>query len=185
MTTPLSLKDACRITVEQLLKICQDRAACSALRPLLTGLEDTQIRAMRYLPRNWPVHQDLLFLIAGLIAEYPCESDHSLSFGASLQKLSNHPDIKFTGIERRLETLLQLDIESLAPPLHSLIIQAKGTKTPIDYVTLLFHLRCWDDSRKWVQLTWARDFWCPKSFEDSQGNEDDQGPHTVSVEDAA
>jgi CRISPR type I-E-associated protein CasB/Cse2 len=160
-----SLKDRCRTTVDELIKTCQDRAARSTLRSLLAGIPDMQIRAMRYLPKNSPVHQSLLFLMAGLIAEYPCElpePDNALSFGASLQKLSTHPEVKATGIERRLESLLQLDLESLVQPLHSLIVQARATRTPVDYVSLLYHLRCWDDSRKWVQLAWARDFWCPR-----------------------
>jgi CRISPR system Cascade subunit CasB len=136
-----------------------------------------QIRAMRYLTKTSPVKQDLLFVIAGLIAEYPCEQDSILSFGVSLQKLSNHPEVKATGIERRLESLLQLDLESLAQPLHSLIVQARGTKTPVDYATLLYDLRCWDNPEKWVQLRWARDFWCPKE------NEDDQNPDQTPVTD--
>lgn len=173
-----SLTDRCRTTVDELIKTCQDRAACSALRPLLTGIPEMQIRAMRYLPKSWTVNQDLLFAIAGLIAEYPCEQNSTLSFGASLQKLSNHPEVKATGIERRLESLLQLDLESLTQPLHSLIVQARSTKTPIDYATLLYHLRCWDDSRKWVQLTWAKDFWCPKE------NEADPKPDQIAVTDA-
>jgi CRISPR type I-E-associated protein CasB/Cse2 len=165
---PPSLKERCRTTVDQLIKTCQDRAACSALRPLLTGIPDMQIRAMRYLPKSSPVHQDLLYLIAGLIAEYPCEQDITFSFGTSLQKLSTHSEVKTAGIERRLESLLQIDLDSLTQPLHSLIVQARGTKTPVDYATLLYHLRCWDDSRKWVQLAWAKDFWCPKAHENGQ-----------------
>jgi CRISPR type I-E-associated protein CasB/Cse2 len=136
-----------------------------------------QIRAMRYLPKNSPVHADLLYLIAGLIAEYPCEQDSALSFGASLQKLSTHPEVKASGIERRLESILQLDLDSLTQPLHSLLIQARGTKTPVDYATLLYHLRCWDDSRKWVQLAWARDFWCPRE------SGEDHNPEQIGVTD--
>jgi CRISPR type I-E-associated protein CasB/Cse2 len=163
---PSSLKDHCRTTVDALIKTCQDRAARSALRPLLSGIPEMQIRAMRYLPSHAPAHQDLLYLIAGLIAEYPCEPDKPLSFGASLDRLSKHADINATGIERRLESLLQLELDSLVQPLHSLILQARGTRgaeIPIDYTMLLYHLRCWDDPRKWVQLTWARDFWCPQA----------------------
>jgi CRISPR type I-E-associated protein CasB/Cse2 len=160
---PLSLKDHCRTTVDALIKTCQDRSARSVLRPLLSGIPEMQIRAMRYLPRNSAVHQDLLYLIAGLIAEYPCEPDKPLSFGASLDRLSKHADINATGIERRLESLLQLDLDSLVQPLHSLILQARGTEIPVDYTMLLYHLRCWDDSRKWVQLAWARDFWCSQA----------------------
>jgi CRISPR type I-E-associated protein CasB/Cse2 len=169
--TVSSLEDRCRITVDELIKTCQDRAACSALRPLLTGIPDMQIRAMRYLPKTSPVGQDLLFAIADLIAEYPCEQNSTLSFGMSLQKLSVHPDVKASGIERRLESLLQLELESLTQQLHSLIVQARGTKTPIDYATLLYHLRCWDASEKWVQLCWARDFWCPREPKDDHNPE--------------
>lgn len=183
----LSLHDRCRTTVDELIKTCQDRAARSALRPLLMGIPEMQIRAMRYLPKTSPAQQDLLFLIAGLIAEYPCRLDNTLSFGASLYQLSQHPDIrskvtgKAPGIERRLESLLQLELDSLVQPLHSLVVQLSSTqssRTPIaiDYATLLYHLRCWDDSRKWVQLTWARDFWCPKGNEDDQNS--DQSPVT-------
>jgi CRISPR type I-E-associated protein CasB/Cse2 len=167
------LKDRCHTAVNELIKTCQDRAARSTLRPLLAGIPDMQIRAMRYLPKHSPVQQDLLYLIAGLIAEYPCEQGSTLSFGASLQKLSTHPDVKAAGIERRIESLLQLDLESLMQPLHSLVIQARGTKIPIDYATLLYHLHCWDDSRKWVQLAWARDFWCPRE------NEEEQNPDEI------
>lgn len=175
-----SLKDRCRTTVEELIKTCQDRAARSALRSLLAGIPDMQIRAMRYLPKKAPVHQDLLFLISGLIAEYPCfqpEAEKSLSFGASLQKLSNHPDVKAMGIERRLESLLQLELDSLVQPLHSLVGQfgsTQSSKSPIalDYTTLLYHLRCWDDPRKWVQLAWARDFWCPRENGEDQNSDE-------------
>nr|WP_242036807.1 type I-E CRISPR-associated protein Cse2/CasB [Leptolyngbya sp. FACHB-321] len=163
-----------------MIRICQDRAVRSALRPLLAGIPDMQIRAMRYLPRNAPVNQDLLYLIAGLVAEYPCslpEPNNVMSFGASLYKLSQHPDIKATGIERRLESLLQLELDSLMQPLHSLVVQFSSTQSSktsivIDYATLLYHLRCWDDSRKWVQLTWARDFWCPKEDGKEQNSDE-------------
>jgi CRISPR type I-E-associated protein CasB/Cse2 len=166
--TAPSLKDRCLATVDKLIKTCQDPAARSALRPLLMGIPEMQIRAMRYLPQNAPVNKDLLHLIAGLIAEYPCEQGSDLSFGASLRQLAKHPKINATGIERRLELLLQLDVKSLTQPLHGLIVQARGAKTLVDYGTLLYHLNCWDDTRKWVQLQWARDFWCPTEPTETQ-----------------
>jgi len=167
-TSSPALKDHCYKTVDQLIKTCQDRAARSHIRPLLWGLPEMQIRAMRYLPKNASVDEDLLYLIAGLIAEYPCEQESHLSFGATLQKLASHPEIKATGIERQLELLLQLGVESLTPILHGLIVQARHTKTPVDYGTLLYHLHRWDDPRRWVQLQWARDFWCPTEQTETQ-----------------
>jgi CRISPR type I-E-associated protein CasB/Cse2 len=174
----LSLKDRCHKTVRNLLNTCQNRAARSALRPLLTEVPDMQIRAMRYLPTGSWV-DELLFTISGLIAEYPyewLEEKQPQSFGVSIyelsQKIKANSAERDPGIERRLELLLQLEVSSLVHPLHGLVVQAREHKIPIDFATLFYHLHCWDDSRRWVQLSWAKDFWCPKdSDEKLESNE--------------
>lgn len=168
-----SLKERCRVTVEKLLETCQNRAARSALRPLLTGIPDMQIRAMSYLPKKPPVNEELLYMVAGLIAEYPYQyslPSKPLSLGASLRILSQKSDINAPGIERRVELLLQLEQSTLAQSLHSLIVQSRSTETPIDYATLLYHLRFWDDPQRWVQLAWAKDFWCPREEDEADNN---------------
>jgi CRISPR type I-E-associated protein CasB/Cse2 len=172
---PLSLKDRCRKTVRNLLNTCKNRAARSVLRPLLTEVPDTQIRAMRYLPTGSWV-DELLFTISGLIAEYPYEwlEEKQQSFGTSMyelsQKIKANSAERDPGIERRLELLLQLEVSSLVHPLHGLVVQAREHKIPIDFATLFYDLNCWDDSRRWVQLRWAKDFWCPKDSDEEPGS---------------
>jgi hypothetical protein len=154
-------KQSCNEEAKQLIIICQDRTARSFLRQLLTGIPEMEIKAKKYMGNLAYPRCSKKNLIAGSIAEYPCEVPaEPFSFGTSLNKLCQHPDINSLGIERRLEMLLDLEVSSLTQPLHSLIIQARHTKIPIDYGELLYHLYCWDNPEKWVQLRWAEDFWC-------------------------
>jgi CRISPR system Cascade subunit CasA len=160
-------KKSCDETAKRLILICQDRTARSVLRQLLTDIPEMEIKAKKYMGDIAYPRSSKKNLIAGLIAEYPCEvPEESLSFGSSLHTLSKQPDIKQLGIERRMEMLLDLEVSSLTQPLHSLVLQARQSKTPIDYGELLYHLYCWDSTEKWVQLRWAEDFWCRK--EDAQ-----------------
>lgn len=166
-----TFKNSCRETADKLIIQCQDRSARSNLRQLLMGIPEVQSKALRYLkniPRpSYSNQWELLFLIAGLIAEYPCPlPDKPISFGTSLYKIAQDPEIKSTGIERRLESLLELERSSLTQPLHSLVLQARKPKITIDYGTLMYELSCWDSPDKWIQLSWAKDFWCPR--EDAQ-----------------
>lgn len=180
-----TLKEKCQKTTDDLLLICQDRTACSVIRPVLSGIPTAKIQAMRYLPKNWSSHEDLLFLVSGLIATYPCQppessgddddkSNGAQSFGCSLYRLSKHPDMNEKGIEHRLQLLLQLERESLSHTLHGLVEQAKKPRIYIDYAAMLYHLCCWDSQDKWVQMKWAKDYYWNSSddSDDSQGEED-------------
>jgi CRISPR type I-E-associated protein CasB/Cse2 len=180
-------KKDCREDAKRLILICQDRTARSFLRQLLTGIPEMEIKAKKYMrdlayPRS---HSKKLIpgLIAGLIAEYPCEvPEESLSFGTSLHQLSQHPDINQKGIERRMEMLLDLEVSSLTQPLHSLVLQARHSKIPIDYGELLYHLYCWDSTEKWVQLRWAGDFWCRKEDTQDEKLKDKNTDKSISVD---
>jgi CRISPR type I-E-associated protein CasB/Cse2 len=168
-------KQSCNEEAKQLILICQDRTARSFLRQLLTGIPEMEIKAKKYMGNLAYPRSATKNLIAGLIAEYPCElPEESFSFGTSLHKLCQHPDIKPIGIERRLEMLLDLEVSSLIQPLHSLIIQARHTKTSIYYGELLYHLYCWDNSEKWVQLRWAEDFWCRSENKQDKSKENSE-----------
>jgi CRISPR type I-E-associated protein CasB/Cse2 len=175
MTTASStFNERCRTAVSRLIALCQDRAVSSALRPLLTGLPDAEIRAQRYLPNRNGTREDLFTLVAGLVAEYPCPStDDRISFGSSLRRLANHPDVNDQGIERRLDLLLQLELDTLTSPLHALIVQARGAKIHVDFGELLYHLHHWDNAEKWVQLSWAKHFWCPVVDSESEITSED------------
>jgi CRISPR type I-E-associated protein CasB/Cse2 len=170
MPKELTLKEKCKKTTDELLLICQDRTACSVIRPVLSDIPTAKIQAMRYLPNRWDNNEDLLFLVAGLIATHPCQSakldededDKSTefqSFGQSLYRLSKHPDVNEKGIEHRFQLLLQLERESLSHTLHSLVEQAKKPGTYIDYAALLYHLHSWNNPKKWVQMKWAEDYY--------------------------
>ncbi|MEA5463890.1 type I-E CRISPR-associated protein Cse2/CasB [Leptothoe sp. PORK10 BA2] len=172
---------SCRGIVTALFEKCQDRAIRSHLRQLLQDNPDFQMGAMRYLrdlPKRSKVNQELLHLISGLIAEYPCDiSDEPFTLGASLAKLSRHPDTNSSGVERRFELLLQLERSSLAQQLHGLVIQAENTQRTnnpvrIDFAKLLYDLHSWDRPEKWVQLSWSRDFWYAKPDEEETGSND-------------
>jgi CRISPR type I-E-associated protein CasB/Cse2 len=161
-TTIPTFHERCRKVALSLIKICQDRSVCSALRPLLTGLPEAEIRSQRYLPQREGTNESLFTLVAGLVAEYPCPlPEERLSFGTSMWRLANHPDVNNKGVERRLDLLLQLEQEALVSPLHGLIVQARGAKILVDYGELLYHLHHWDNPERWVQLRWAKHYWCP------------------------
>jgi CRISPR system Cascade subunit CasB len=177
-------KNSCRETAEKLITQCQDRSARSNLRQLLMGIPEVQSKALRYmqnLPRpNSSKQWELLFLIAGLIAEYSCPlPDKTISFGTSLYQLKHHPEINPKGIERRLESLLELERSSLTQPLHSLVLQARKPKIAIDYGTLMYELSCWDSPDKWVQLSWAKDFWCPRKDAQEETLTEDIADETI------
>ncbi|MBC7928617.1 MAG: type I-E CRISPR-associated protein Cse2/CasB [Bryobacteraceae bacterium] len=167
--TPSKRHERCRKAADNLITRCQDRAICSALRPLLTELPEAEIRARRYLPSSEGIWEKLFLRVAGLVAEYPCPlPEEPISFGASLRRLANHPDVNAKGVERRLELLLQLEQEALTSPLHSLIVQARGAKIPVDFRELLFDLDRWQYPDHKAQLRWAKDFWCVEPEADSE-----------------
>lgn len=122
-------------------------------------MPDAKIRAVRYLP-NLDVNKDLLYAIAGLIAEYPYfHVGEPLSFGRSLYLLSQHQKVNAVGIQNRLELLLHSERSCLPQLLFNFVTWCKSLNIPIDYALLFWNLHSWDNKDKWVQIRWANEFY--------------------------
>ncbi|EMY78097.1 CRISPR type TIGR02548-associated protein CasB/Cse2 [Leptospira weilii serovar Ranarum str. ICFT] len=99
------------------------------------------------------------YLVAGLFALHKIE-DGSLStkrnLGATIFQLYKEND-ESKSIEQRFINLLESDEEELAYRLRQMISLLKGKS--INWTLLLYHVKYWNRTDKWVQQKWSRSFY--------------------------
>ena len=144
----------------------EDRAALAALRRGLGKEPGAAPEMHRHVVPRQPkdrLGQDLYYLIAALFATHQGSwkaqgtSDHGRSFGASMARLKEAT--KSESIERRFVALLNSHRDDLPAHLRHAVSLLKSKEIPIDWPLLLYDLRSWDHPDRFVQRTWAGDFW--------------------------
>ncbi len=109
----------------------------------------------RILPRNIPRYQeDTYFLVATL---FPlAEGGGEGNLGHTLHRAQ---DKKYAqGLDRRVEVLLDADREQLPFRLRQAIRFLYSKRVPVNWPHLLRDLLAWDSPKRWVQESWARDY---------------------------
>lgn len=142
------------------LRDSRDRAALAKLRRGLgkqLGTPEMYPFVVPYLPDN-KADQSACFLVASLFALNPLPAQRGVSFGNVWRQVWGHRD-RSDSIEKRFTALLSCDRDDLAGHLRHAVALAKNDGVPIDFHRLLRDVRSWDHPDRWVQLSWARDFW--------------------------
>ncbi len=99
------------------------------------------------------------YLVAGLFALHKIEDNSSptrKNLGSIIFELYEEND-QSKSIEQRFITLLESDEDELAYRLRQMISLLKGKS--INWVSLLYHLKYWNQADKWVQQEWGKSFY--------------------------
>ncbi len=109
----------------------------------------------RLLPHGVPERsQWAYFLVATL---YPvAESGHTGNLGAILRLAQNENNS--SGLDRRVETLLDSDTEQLVFRLRQAVQFAKSNRVPVNWQQLLTDLLQWEHHSRHVQRKWAESY---------------------------
>lgn len=130
--------------------------------------------------------EDSYLLVAGLFGLYPSISRHKAdkysNLGTSLSEYEKEisggkgkpsDDQKISGTERRFLGLLRANEEDLPQYLRQTIQLLESKKISINWLQLLKDVRNWSSDKKFVQRSWAREFWktTNKKEENEEGEE--------------
>lgn len=120
--------------------------------------------------------EDSYLLIAGLFGLYPSISRHKTdkysNLGTSLSEYENEvsggkrktsEDQTVSGTERRFLGLLRANDEDLPQYLRQTIQLLESKKISINWFQLLKDVQNWSSDGKFVQRSWAREFWKTKN----------------------
>lgn len=110
----------------------------------------------RLMPAGIPNQQEeIYFLVACL---FPlAEEGSSSNLGASFREVSNDRNRK--GIERRLEVLMDADLEQLPFRLRQAIHFLQSNRAKVNWIALLSDLLNWTHPDRFVQRNWARTYY--------------------------
>ncbi len=150
----------------------EDRGALAALRRGLGkppgSVAETYPHVTPYIPhsdnttdRDWPY-----YLVGSLFALHP-EGGAKGDLGWTCRQLGEHPSA-----EARFKALLSAHAHDVPGHLRQIVSLARSAprRTPVDWESLLLHLRHWTHPDSWVQRRWARSYWSP-SVSDSSTSE--------------
>lgn len=118
--------------------------------------------------------EEKYFIVATL---YPLgKSGNSGNFGASLRQARNDKNKK--GLDRRVEILLDADLEQLRFRLRQAVKFLKSNEVPINWQILLEDLLRWNPTNRFVQKEWARAYFAlSKSTDETPRDEPLHRPH--------
>lgn len=149
-----------------------DRAALARLRRGLgkpMGTPEMYPYVVPFLPENG-AGREHYFLIASLFALHPDPGGEGRSMGAVFKSIMAAADSD--SIEKRFVSLLSADGEDIGKHLRHAVSLARNKGIAVDYHRLLYDLRFWNHSERFVQLNWAKDFWSIQSTDASEKGED-------------
>jgi len=149
--------------VTYLQEHAEDRAVLAELR---RGLGREPGEAAGMFPYVVPFVHDRyqeadLYLIASLFALHPA-SVSSGNMGTHLHAYA-HAVGDDAATTRRFVQLLNLRRPSLDSPLRQHISMLKSKDIPINWHRLIYDLRYWEHTDRFVQKQWASAYWPPKS----------------------
>lgn len=128
---------------------------------------DATILLYRILPDNTPFHQEeIYFLLATLFPLADGKGEGNL--GSALNKAQNEKTHK--GLDRRLEVLLDSDVDQLSFRLRQTIHFLQSNRIRVNWAQLLRDLLNWDHPTRFVQKNWARAYYtAPKPTTKTKG----------------
>ena len=160
------------------------RGDLAVLRRSAAHLGDFDAGAARVLypriPRGASGTEEPFFVVAALYALRPDRRDApgAGNLGASARRfgLQGSSDGKpADALARRFERVLGSSKADLPRLLRDFVALIDTSGVPIDFTMLLKHYRGWGTADRWVQRTWARSFWVPRSDEAETRQEDTPG----------
>jgi len=154
----------------------RDRGAIAALRRGLgkpPGMVHQMDRyVLRFLSQNFKRGDDEpYYLVAALFAFWHQGLDTLQNFDGNLGKSllllakgqAEKPGLKFEEaqkrIEKRLVALLNSHTDDLPDRLRQIVSLLKSSGIPINWAQLLCDIRGWNHESRYVQRSWAREFW--------------------------
>lgn len=172
--------DGAEVGFTAFLKGLADRKQRGALAALRRGLGKQPGEAAEMFPYLVPWTRDVTgwteetyYLVASLFGLHPVSwqgrGEASTNFGASLARVAGGADRG--GVERRFVALLNSRCDDLPDHLRHAVSLCKANHVPIDWLTLLRQLRCWNCEQRTVQRDWAAAFWRPPEPQDAAGTE--------------
>jgi CRISPR system Cascade subunit CasB len=127
-------------------------------------------------------HEDY-FLIATLFP-LVVHRHQAGSLGTSLRQVRHlrggAHDGRTNSLDRRVQALLDSDREQLPFRLRQAVrlIAADREHVALDWAQLLHHVLHWEDSKRWVQLRWSRDYFVGVSAPSTEPHSDEtEGGH--------
>lgn len=162
----MSLRSALNHFVEDLehLRERDDRARLARLRRGLGKPVGAAVErdgwVISHLPQTLAERDNELHrccLIASLFALHP-QPGGSGSFGANFRQLRER-NPRSDGPERRFVAILNSHVDDLTDRLRHGVALLRSEEIPVDWRSLLAHVRHWDHPERWVQVRWSRDFW--------------------------
>ncbi len=108
--------------------------------------------------------ENAFYLVAALFAAHPHHNASAGSMGATMRRVGGARE-SMESIERRFTVLLNAHHDALPEHLRHAVSQAASKEVPVNYTLLLRHINHWGHPDRWVQRTWARDFWAREQEE--------------------
>ncbi len=146
--------------VSYLQKRGKDRGFLASLR---RGLSDPLASAELFpaviplLPKGLKAwEEEPYFFIAALYGHHPMNTDKG-NFGSAYRRLRSSGGED--AAERRFVTLLGCDREDLYIHLRQAVGIMKSKDIPVNYDELFKAIRYWSHQDKFIQKSWAKDFW--------------------------
>ena len=159
--------------LEQLVEK-EDRGALATLRRGLS--KDIPFEVYRFMPfsgKRW--HDEAALMVAPLFSfwhqgEVKMKSVGEKDLGASMLDLvyamslegENRDDV-MKRVERRFGAMLNCHADDLKYHLRHAISLLRTKGVPVNWRLLCYHIQHWNHEDRWVQRSWARSFWAPRS----------------------
>jgi len=114
------------------------------------------------VPPSTPLYlEKTMFLVATLYKEdCSVSTGHSLGWYAGMAAREHHSTEM---VEKRFEVLLDSDEDQLTYQLASFVNLILSMGAKIDYRKLIADLSWWNSEKRFVQRTWAREFYNPNN----------------------
>jgi len=167
--------------VEMLISLSDNekRAELSALRK---GASDpfNNFEALRIVGPKIHDDSDQQFknamLLATLFAIHPKQIKYNNenqinTLGTTLRKARSILDFGQDSLDARFTTLLNTDFEDLPHLLVQIFRYLANKDIPVDYYQLAKDIEYWTHPDKFVQFSWAKDYWTSKKLDETNNNE--------------
>jgi len=153
--------------VTYLESLAEDRGALAALRRGLGQPPGTVAAMYPYVVPRLPANaerwlEDAYYLIAALYAMHPTAGG-SGNMGSHFRRAAEADPERREAIERRFTRLLAAHPDDLPDALRQAVGYLRSAEVPIHWHQLLRDVLAWGHPERYVQRSWAKAFWRPKS----------------------
>jgi CRISPR system Cascade subunit CasB len=154
--------------IEYLRSHREDRAMLAGLRRGLGKVPGTEPETFPYVVpflsegTRW-AQERATFLVASLYGQHPLPGG-SGSLGASLHKMRAKAS---ESLDKRFTALLNAHADDLHHSLRHIVSLLRSYDVPVDWLQLLNDLPFWSHEDRFIQRSWAKDYWRKVMTEES------------------